>query len=163
MAERGTRDRMDDWVPVTVRLEVPATAMRHDIFGVTRQWSPSVRAHFQLDHEFAPIPVRPPRAERGRPEFASGERRLFIVRLWCDPAWVDELKGLAHVHHVTRDARVDRSPTSRARSACTASTARGSPDAASSSAWSTAASPRTAAPCASAASRRSRSRRERAT
>ena len=95
------------WVPVTVRLDVPATFETADILRIPGDWGEGAGSRCRVDREFAPVAVRPPRAMRGREEFQTGKRRLVIVRLWVDPDFIDELQRMPHVQHVTHDAPVE--------------------------------------------------------
>lgn len=93
------------WVPVTIRLKVPAGVSGAEVFRFVEH--PLASVHLKLDTEHEPVPVRPPRSEREREEFLTGRSHLVVVRALVDPQDIPRLKEQPYVDHVEAAARVE--------------------------------------------------------
>ena len=102
MAEYGTPVRAN-WVPVTVRLKVPAGISGAEVFRLAERWD--AKLNIKLDLERLPVAVRPPRAERE--DFRKSGSQLLVVRAWVDPQDIPRLKAQPYVDHVERGARLE--------------------------------------------------------
>lgn len=104
MVDDRSSDRAN-WVPVTVRLKVPAGISGAEVFRLAERWVLELHIKIKFDLDYSPVPVRPPRAE---PEdFRKSESQLLVVRAWVDPQDIARLKDQPYVHHVARDARLE--------------------------------------------------------
>lgn len=108
MPEKSIRP---DWVPVTIRLKVPATTIEDQVFDCTKDWDRRLQPYLTFDRECRPVPLSPPRAERK--EFRESGTQLVVVRAWVDPKLLTdpELIGLVkaqpHCHNIARDVRLE--------------------------------------------------------
>ena len=108
MPEKSIRP---DWVPVTIRLRVPATVLGAQVFRFTEEWNHRLRPYLTFDSKYDPVPVSPPRAERE--EFRESRTQLVVVRAWVDPQLLvdPELIGLVkeqpHFDNVARDVPLE--------------------------------------------------------
>src|SRR5688572_2274140 len=104
MAEYGSSMR-PDWVPVTIRVVVPAGIARADAFDVAEHQIGTLKIRIKFDRAYSPVAIRPPRAEVEK--FRKSEQQLFVVRAWVDPQDIAQLKDQPWVHHVARDSRLE--------------------------------------------------------
>ena len=102
MAERSSPVPAN-WVPVTVRLRVPAGISGAEVRRLAECWD--AKLNIKLDLERLPVPVRPPRAERE--EFRRSESQLLVVRALVHPQDIPMLKAQPFVDHVERGARLE--------------------------------------------------------
>jgi serine protease AprX len=104
MAEYGAPVRAD-WVPVTIRVKVPAGISGVEAFDLTERRILALNLKIKFDRDYRPVAIRPPRAEQE--EFRRSESQLFVVRAWVDPQDIARLKDQSYVHHVSRDDRLE--------------------------------------------------------
>ena len=116
-----------NWVPVTIRVELPASVPRAEAFEAAERHILALKTkiNIKFDRDYSAVPIRPPRAELER--FRKSESQLFVVRAWIDPQDIERLKkGEPSIHHIARDSRVEPfgptgsnmfQPTSAAQSA----------------------------------------------
>ena len=104
MAEYGSPVHAD-WVPVTVRLKVPAGISGAEVFRLAERWVRELHIKIKFDPDYSPVPVLAPRAERD--DFRESDSQLVVVRAWVDPQDIARLKDHPNVHHVARDARLE--------------------------------------------------------
>jgi serine protease AprX len=97
-----------NWVPVTIRLKVPATTLGVEVFRFIEDWNHRLQPYLTFDREYSPVQVTPPRAERE--EFREGGMQLVVVRAWVDPQLLVDpelirlVKEQPHFNNVARDA-----------------------------------------------------------
>ena len=104
MAEYGNSMR-PDWVPVTIRVVLPAGISRVEAFDVAEHQILTLKIRIKFDRGYSPVAIRPPRAELEK--FRKSETQLFVVRAWVDPQDIAQLKDQPWVHHVARDSRLE--------------------------------------------------------
>jgi len=92
-----------NWVPVIVRLNVPAGIAGVEVFRYFERSRSGLHIEFDLD--YAPVSVGPPRARRE--EFRQNERQLVVIRARLDPEHLARLRAQPDVDHVERDARLE--------------------------------------------------------
>lgn len=89
---------------MTIRLKVPVAVRGTEVFKLVEgSWSDGVHVEFDLD--YAPVPVRPPRAQLE--EFRKSELQLLTVRALVDPRQIEMLRRQRYVDRVFRDVRLE--------------------------------------------------------
>src|SRR5438034_346086 len=96
-------DHRANWIPVTVRLKMPAGTSRVEIFRAVER-EDDLHAHLEFDRRQTPVLARLRDAE---PEFLKSGGQYVVVRARVDPAHLAALRGAPYVDHVTREGGIE--------------------------------------------------------
>src|SRR4030095_11655080 len=96
-----------NWVPVTIRVELPASVPRVEAFEAAERHilAFKTKINIKFDRDYSAVPIRPPRAELER--FRKSESQILVVRAWSDPQDIPRLRDEPSVHHIARDTRLE--------------------------------------------------------